>query len=211
MSVEVLPILYSFRRCPYAMRARLALAVSEQAVEHREIELRNRPPELYEASAKGTVPVLILPDGRVIDESLDVMLWALEGNDPLGWLPRSDEERREMMGVIATNDGEFKHSLDRYKYANRTPDADPLEHRERASLVLRDLDARLSRSTFLFRETASLADMAVAPFVRQFAFADREWFDGEPWPKLRGWLDEFIASPLFVRVMAKHELWKPAE
>ncbi len=203
-----LPILYSFRRCPYAMRARLALAVSEQATEHREVDLRDRPAELYAASAKGTVPVLILPDGRVIDESLEIMLWTLERNDPLEWLPSSPDRRAEMMALIGENDGDFKRNLDLYKYASRTPGTDPLEHRDLATGFLMKLDGRLGDSSFLFGRTVSLADMAIAPFVRQFASADREWFDGESWTALRRWLEEFIASPLFASIMHKHPLWQ---
>lgn len=211
MSESSLPILYSFRRCPYAMRARLALSVSGQECEHREVVLRDRPAELYEASAKGTVPVLVLPDGRVIDESLEIMLWTLGNHDPLGWLPDTPERRAEMLGVIETNDGEFKENLDRYKYASRTPGTDPLVHRELSARVLLALNTRLESSPFLFGDTASLADMAVAPFVRQFASADRAWFDAEPWEQLRRWLDDFIASELFVGIMGKHEPWQPAE
>ena len=203
-----LPVLYSFRRCPYAMRARLALAISEQATEHREVDLRDRPAELYEASAKGTVPVLILPDGRVIDESLEIMLWTLKQNDPLEWLSSSPELHAEALALIGENDGDFKRNLDLYKYASRTPDTNPIEHRELATVFLGKLDEMLSDTSFLFGRSASLADMAIAPFVRQFASADREWFDEGSWTNLRSWLDEFIASSLFASIMLKHPKWQ---
>lgn len=203
-----LPVLYSFRRCPYAMRARLALAISGQATEHREVDLRDRPAELYEASAKGTVPVLILPDGRVIDESLEIMLWTLEQNDPLEWLSSSPENHAEALALIGENDGDFKRNLDLYKYASRTPGTNPIEHRELASVFLGKLDGMLSDTSFLFGRSASLADMAIAPFVRQFASADREWFDEGSWTNLRNWLDEFIASSLFASIMLKHPQWQ---
>ena len=206
---DSLPILYSFRRCPYAMRARMALAVSGQAVELREIELRNRPDEIYAASAKGTVPVLVLPDGKVIDESLDVMRWALAQNDPEAWLPINDAARGETEALLARNDGEFKHHLDRYKYATRYEDVDEVEHRDAASLILRELDARLQQHAFLLGDQIRFVDAALAPFVRQFAIADRAWFDGQDWTALRIWLDTFIASERFQSIMQKYPVWQP--
>ena len=206
-----LPTLYSFRRCPYAMRGRMALSVADQSVILREIELRNRPDEIYQASAKGTVPVLVLADGTVIDESLDVMRWALAQNDPEAWLPTNDAEREACEELIARNDGDFKHHLDRYKYATRYDDVDEVEHRSAASEILLDLDARLQKQPFLLGERFTLADAALAPFVRQFAFADRAWFDAQPWPKLRNWLDAFIASPRFQRVMTKFPVWQSSD
>ncbi len=206
---EALPVLYSFRRCPYAMRARLALRVSGRIYEHREVDLRQRPQELYQASEKGTVPVLELPSGEVLEESLDVMRWALEGSDPEGWLPRDSEEEREVDSLIEACDGEFKLHLDRYKYGNRYPDTDPEEHRAQAAQFLLELDRRLEGSRHLLREELCLADVGLLPFVRQFALTDRPWFEAQGWARLVSWLQVFLDSDDFRAVMVKHALWIP--
>jgi len=201
-----LPILYSFRRCPYAMRARLALDASGIEVEHREILLRDKPQAMLDVSPKGTVPVLVLDDGRVIEESLDVMMWALEQNDPGHWL----EGREISLDLIAACDGEFKPHLDRYKYATRYEDADPLEHRTAASEFLTLLDRRLQTCRSLTGDTDRLADFGIFPFVRQFANTDRDWFDAQSWAALKSWLDRHLGSDRFDRVMVKHPLWTGA-
>lgn len=206
--MSVLPVLYSFRRCPYAMRARLALAQSGQCCELREVVLRDKPEALLAASPKGTVPVLVLPDRSVIEESLDIMLWALERADPEGWLPPPGAQRDAVLALIAECDGAFKHGLDRYKYPQRYDDPAPEAHRERCAQWLLGLNARLAVTTFLFGERASLADAAIMPFVRQFAQVDREWFDARPWPQLLAWLQRWLDSDLLARVMAKHEPWR---
>lgn len=195
------PVLYSFRRCPYAMRARMALTVSETALEHREILLRAKPAEMLEASPKGTVPVLVCSDGRVIDESLEVMHWALAYNDPEQWLAGEDAN------LIAANDGPFKHHLDRYKYSTRH-DTDPAEHRAACIEILRDLETRLARQPFLSGATRGLTDAAIMPFVRQFAHADREWFAAQPLPHVQRWLAQWLESELFAAIMVKHPLWQ---
>ena len=188
------------------MRGRLALAISGVALEHREILLRDKPAAMLEASPKGTVPVVVLPDGRVIDESLDVMLWALEQNDPDEWLEPGDA----MMALIKRSDGPFKHDLDRYKYGtSRYEGADPMAHRADGLAFLETLDERLALTPQLFGERMCLADAAIFPFVRQFANTDRDWFDAQDLPNLQAWLTAHLASPLFARVMAKHELWAP--
>jgi glutathione S-transferase len=196
------------------MRARLALAVSGQAHELREIVLRNKPAEMLAASPKGTVPVLLLPDGQVIDESLNVMLWALAQNDPFDWLTPKGGDSREMHALIAGNDGEFKRSLDRYKYPNRyimewlgSQQDFALHHRTAAALWLASLDDRLGEG-WLFGARTSLADLALLPFVRQFAHTDAAWFASQPWQRLQGWLSRFEASALFADVMEKHEPWQ---
>jgi glutathione S-transferase len=194
------PVLYSFRRCPYAMRARLALAVSGTRCELREVVLRTKPPSMLEASPKGTVPVLVLPNGQVIDESLEIMRWALAKSDPEGWLARDDD------ALIATNDGPFKHDLDRYKYPERH-DADPLDHRDRGLALLRELDERISAGGQLCGSGPGLADAAIMPFVRQFAAVDQAWFGEQPLPHLRTWLNGHIASELFVAVMVRVAPW----
>jgi glutathione S-transferase len=202
MSSDSKPILYSFRRCPYAMRARLALAVNGVEIEHREILLRDKPAHMLEISPKGTVPVLLLPDGSVLEESLDVMRWALDQNDPEGWLSGTDK------ALIAANDGPFKHHLDRYKYANRYDGADPLEHRAACEEHLRVLDARLGEQPFLSGATRGFTDAAIMPFIRQFANTDRTWFDAQPYSALQAWLEGWLDSEIFARVMVKFPLWK---
>lgn len=210
-----LPVLYSFRRCPYAMRARLALAVSGLPCELREITLRQKPPQMLAASPKGTVPVLVLPGGAVIDESLAIMQWALQQHDPEGWL-RGDPAGP--LALIAHNDGPFKHHLDRYKYPNRYPlesGDDPTAfahtHRTAGALWLGSLEDRLQsglQTHWLFGPQCSLADMALLPFVRQFAHTDATWFAAQPWPAVVDWLAQFEASALFAQVMQKHPLWQ---
>ncbi|MFN3458610.1 MAG: glutathione S-transferase [Novosphingobium sp.] len=195
-----LPVLYSFRRCPYAMRARLAIAVSGVAVELREIKLSAKPPAMLAASPKGTVPVLVLPDGGVIEQSLEVMHWALGRNDPEGWLQRDDP------ALIERNDGPFKHDLDRYKYPERHG-SHAVAHRESGLAFLADLDGRLAQDAQLCGESRGLADIAVMPFVRQFAAVDPAWFDGQPLPNLRRWLAGHLESELFASVMGKFVPW----
>ncbi len=195
------PILYSFRRCPYAIRARLALAVSGTAVEHREVKLRDKPAEMLAASPKGTVPVLALPDGAVIDESIDIMRWALARNDPEDWLAGDDP------ALIAANDGAYKGHLDRYKYPERFA-ADGVDHRAAGLAVLEGLEARLVERTYLGGERFGLADAAILPFVRQFAAVDRDWFAAQDLPRVQGWLVAFVGSVVFERVMVVVEPWK---
>lgn len=197
-------ILYTFRRCPFAMRARLALAVSGRRYELREISLRAKPAAMLATSAKGTVPVLILPQGEVIDESLDIMRWALTNNDPEGWLERDDS------ALIAGNDVSFKHDLDRYKYADRY-EADASDHREHGLKFLRNLDARLSISTFLGGSVRGMTDAAIVPFVRQFAAVDPDWFAAQRLPNLRSWLQDMLGSGLFQSIMMRAPLWNPGD
>jgi glutathione S-transferase len=196
------PILYSFRRCPYAIRARLALAVSGIAVEHREVKLRDKPAEMLAASPKGTVPVLVLPDGQVIDESLDIMRWALARNDPENWLAGDDP------ALIAANDGAFKHHLDRYKYPDRFP-ADGVDHRAAALAILHGLEARLRAHAYLSDARFGLADAAILPFVRQFAAVDRDWFAAQDLARMQMWLAAFLGSALFDQVMIVQQPWTP--
>ncbi|MBL4646968.1 MAG: glutathione S-transferase [Hyphomicrobiales bacterium] len=203
-----LPILYSFCRCPYAMRARLGIASSGLQVELREILLRDKAPEFLAASAKGTVPVLVLPDGTVIDESLDILLYALDQHDPEGLLSPDGATREDMLALIAQSDGPFKSALDRYKYANRYGDVDPQEQRAIASQFLIQLDERLGQNNgVLFGKKCSLADIAILPFVRQFSNVDREWFDSQNWPALRSTLDDFLSSEKFAHIMPKYAKW----
>ena len=206
-----LPVLYSFRRCPYAMRARLALAVSGQACELREVVLRNKPQGLLHASPKATVPVLVLPSGQVLEQSLEIMLWALAQHDPEGWLIPSHGNLQAMLALIAECGGPFKQALDRCKYPSRYPDADTNAERARAVAWLGGLEARLwPDQPYLFGTHAALADMAIAPFVRQFAGIDADWWAAQPWPRLQAWLAQWQASDLLASVMHKLPAWVDA-
>jgi len=202
------PILYSFRRCPYAMRARMALVASGMVCELREIVLRAKPQELFAASPKGTVPVLALPDGTVIEESLDIMLWALERNDPEYWLTPEHGALDDMLPLIAQCDGDFKFHLDRYKYPNRFDNVDALQHRAAGADFLLQLESQLARRPCLFGSLPALADIAIFPFVRQFAQTDQAWFDAQPWPHLLRWLSARLDSALFSSVMHKFDPWE---
>ena len=204
------PVLYSFRRCPYAMRARLALAAAGQVVELREVSLKAKAPELLEASAKGTVPVLVQADGAVLEESLEIMRWALEQADPLGWL---QADGAETAALIAQNDGPFKRHLDRFKYPDRYGEVDPLEHRAAALAILREWEQRLAVGGWLLGGQATLADWALLPFVRQFRLADPDGFAAESaLDSLKDWLARFEHSELLARVMdspwAERRCWR---
>ena len=204
------PILYSFRRCPYAIRARLAIKVSGVRVALREVVLRDKPAALLLASPKATVPVLQLPDGHVLEQSLDIMRWALEQHDPQGWLRLQEQE--EALALIALNDGPFKQALDRYKYASRHPEQSVQAWRDDAvDLMLAPLNRRLVDRLFLLRDTPSLADMAIAPFIRQFAAVDPGWFDSAPFQPLQAWTKRIVGSELFESVMTKVAAWKPGD
>jgi glutathione S-transferase len=203
-SVSVtLPLLYTFRRCPYAMRARLALQASGVAVEMVEVSLRAKPQALLDCSPKGTVPVLRLSDGTVIEESLDIMRWALALNDPEDWMGGGPAVAVESAELIARNDGPFKQSLDRYKYATRFPEHPAEHYRDEAGTVLHDLEARLAKQPYLTGASLRFADIAIFPFVRQFAQVDRDWFDTSDYDALRRWLDGHLNSPLFAAIMKK--------
>ena len=201
-------ILYSFRRCPYAMRARMALAASGVAVRVREIILREKPAEMLAASPKGTVPVLVLTDGRVIDESLDVMRWALSQSDPDGWLTADAEETTRL---IRQNDGPFKHALDRYKYPERHK-ANAEEHRAAGMDILSGLAERLvATGGQLIAPAPTLADIAIFPFVRQFAATDEAFWTTSAPANLQAWLNGHTASARFAATMAKFPRWQPGD
>jgi glutathione S-transferase len=199
------PILYSFRRCPYAMRARMALWAAGIAAELREVKLAAKPPALIAASPKATVPVLVLPDGTVIDQSLDIMRWALSQNDPEGWLA-GDEP-----ALIAANDGVFKHHLDRAKYPGRYDEDGVTDHRAAALALLAPLEERLAAAPFLCGPNLALTDIALFPFIRQFAAIDPAWFAAQPLPQLQAWLEALAASDLFASVMPKFATWQEGD
>jgi len=193
------PILYSFRRCPYAMRARLAIAVAGVVVEPREILLRDKPAAFLAASPSGTVPCLVTQAG-VIDESLEIMVWALRQNDPEGWLdmPQAGYD------WVVRGDGPFKHALDRVKYANRHPAPVVAQAQSEATRFFEDLEAQMGLWIF---DRANLADYALLPFVRQFALVDKPWFDAQPIPRVQAWLARFLASDRLALVMEKQAVW----
>ncbi len=212
-SAPNLPILYSFRRCPYAMRARMAVSYAGLKVELREIELKNKPSTMLELSSKGTVPILVLPDGQLIEESLDIMLWALSKNDPEDWrqieaAANQKESAANMADLIAFNDGEFKYWLDKYKYADRHPEHMPEYYRTQALSFLSRLEELLSQNDFLLGNSISLADIAIMPFIRQFASVDSNWFEQINYPLLQQWLNIFLTSNLFSRIMQKYKPWQ---
>jgi glutathione S-transferase len=206
-----LPILYSFRRCPYAMRARLALLASGVKYEHREVVLRDKPAQLLAASPKGTVPVLVLPNGQemgqVIDQSVDIMLWALRQNDPFGWL----ENEADALKLIAHCDGDFKYHLDRYKYPNRytTPQAlcEPLAHRSKAAEFAATVDRQLENKRYIFDSCSGIYYAGLLPFLRQFSNTDKVWFAQQPWPHLQALLRFFEASAEFKTTMQTYPQW----
>jgi UPF0176 protein len=204
------PVLYSFRRCPYAMRARLALQVAGVQCELREVALKQKPEALLQASPKGTVPVLVLPD-RVIEQSLDIVLWALAQHDPQQWLPTNAAIQAEALQLVAQCDGDFKYHLDRYKYPNRYGLPDGLTHRTQGAAWLATLETRLAAQGFLVDRQWRWADAAIAPFVRQFGRTNAAWFAAQPWPALQAWLAAFEGSAAFGRVMKSHKPWQSGQ
>jgi glutathione S-transferase len=197
------PVLYSFRRCPYAMRARIALRYAGCAVHIEEVSLKAKPVAMLERSPKGTVPVLIL-ENQVLEQSLDIMHWALAQHDPDNWLLIEDgDARRQIQALIEENDQVFKQHLDRYKYFVRHPQFPQQHYREQGEVFLQKLEDRLQQRDFLVVDHLSLADIALAPFIRQFSAVDPQWFAGSAYPRVRAWLQRFIESALFKSVMCK--------
>ena len=198
-----LPLLYSFRRCPYAMRARMAVFKANISVNLQEVSLKDKPQAMLEASSKGTVPVLCLDD-HVIDESLDIMKWALSINDPDQWLSAYTEAQAdEAWQLVNCNDNEFKHWLDKYKYSSRFPEYEESYYRDQCDSFLAILETKLSRQAFLFGNSITFADIAIFPFVRQFSMVDQKWFEQCHYPALRIWLNSLLDLPLFKHIMAK--------
>ncbi len=200
-----LPVLYSFRRCPYAIRARMAIAASESSVELREVVLKHKPESMIKISPKATVPVLQLQDG-ILEESLDIMQWALAQSDPLQLgLADSIASGEEL---IADNDGEFKSWLDKYKYADRHPEMTAAEYRTKACMFLDKLEQQLQQHNYLTGENLSFTDVAIFPFIRQFAYVDIEWFKSSNYPALVAWLNTMLEHDLFTSVMNKYTPWQ---
>lgn len=197
------PLLFSFRRCPFAIRARLAIKVSGVEVDTHEVSLRAKPKEMLECSPKGTVPVLKFADGRVLEQSLDIMQWALSLNDPEHWLDSDPSASDEIMALIKQNDESFKPALDLYKYAVRFPEHSEAYYREQAEPFLAELNARLSQDGYLMGRRYTLADMAIFPFIRQFSNVNPDWFYASHYQHLIAWLDRLTGSELFQSIMQK--------
>lgn len=201
------PVLYSYRRCPYAMRARMGIFLAGIQVEQREIVFWDKPAEMLQASPKGTVPVLVLPCGEVIDESRDILQWALAQSGSL-LLPQETEAQARMQRWIDENDGQFKYWLDRYKYAEDYPEQPVASYREEGERFLQKLNRQLERHPYLLGDAMSMADIAIFPFVRQFANVDKTWFTQAGYSALKRWLDSHLNSSYFKAVMKNRPVWQ---
>ncbi|WP_055075993.1 glutathione S-transferase [Pseudanabaena sp. 'Roaring Creek'] len=215
-----IPILYSFRRCPYAIRARMTLAYAGIQYELREVSLKNKPQPMLDISPKGTTPVMQVfaeKDFQVLEESLDIMNWAIQKNDPFHWRDLADDEMTIAKYLIATNDREFKIALDRYKYPNRFPEKPQEFYRLQAEEFLQVLELQLKKrsleqnSNFLISDRQTFADVAIFPFIRQFAYVDIAWFQSSPYQCLQRWLQWHETSALFELVMQKYPVWIPEQ
>lgn len=203
------PILYSFRRCPYCMRAHMALKYSRQKIILREVELNDLPKEALAVSPHATVPSLVISEDKFMDESWDIVKWAAQKNDPDNWLGENNEYMQDAEMLVETNDYSFKEDLDHYKYADRYPDHSMEHYRQRCEEFLEELNDMLGKNDFLLAERITIADIAVFPFVRQFAMVDKDWFDQAPYPGVQRWLDNMLRSEWFCDAFKKHEIWKP--
>ena len=197
----MLPILYTFRRCPYAIRARIALSYAGILTEEREVDLKNKPIDLLRLSPKATVPILVLESGQIIDQSLDIIKWALSQSDPDKWL--SKELEKESDRLIHINDYQFKPILDNYKYSIRTEISDPINYRKQGEKYLHQLNLLLMQHQFLLAEHITIADIAIFPFIRQFYMVNEKWFLESDYTFLINWLKQLLNSELFSRVMVK--------
>tara|TARA_B100000401_G_scaffold122495_1_gene80131 strand:+ start:22 stop:612 length:591 start_codon:yes stop_codon:yes gene_type:complete len=191
------------------MRARMAIHISSQKCEIREVLLRDKPPSMLEYSSKGTVPVLVLQSGEVIDESLDVIDWALNLNDPDNWQRSKNNEKTKEL--IKINDGEFKYHLDRYKYSKRYDNEDPEFHRKKCLSFIEKVNSELQNSKYIFDDAISYIDISLLPFIRQFRIADNEWFDELPYENVKSWLSNFLNSELLKSIMSKYDIWKEGD
>jgi glutathione S-transferase len=199
-----LPILYSLRHCPFAMRARLAIFKSKEAVELRDVKLTNKPVAMLSASPKGTVPILVVAPSHVIDESLDVMLWSLGKSDPDNLLCNLPD----LLAFINLYDSEFKPCIERYKAAKRYHEANLIDCRQACEVHIQDLEKRLSEHAYIFGEQESLADIAILPFIRQFAKVERQWYVQSSYVNVKRWLNTYLQSSMFNKVMTQYSLWE---
>ncbi len=202
------PILYSFRRCPYCMRAHMGLKYAALTIELREVSLKELPEQLLDVSASETVPVLVLSKDNVMDESWDILKWALEQNDPDNWLGQDNEYLLGAEMLVETNDFSFKDDLDQYKYADRFPEHSEESYRKACEEFIEELEDMLLENRYLLASQLSIADIAVFPFIRQFSLVDKTWFEQSPYPKVQQWLAKLIDTELFQQVFLKHENWK---
>ena len=208
MTVTNLPVLYSFRRCPYAMRARMALVYSDTKIELREVDLKNKPDDFLNVSPKATVPILILNNGVVLEESLDIIYWALSVQDKDGWLVLNENQKKLADLLINENDTEFKLHLDHYKYSKRFPEYSEIHYRQQGEVFLEKLNEILKNTKYLINDKLTLADIAIAPFVRQFSNVDIDWFRNSKYQLLVQWLDDILNSSLFTNAMGKYPVWE---
>ncbi len=202
------PILYSFRRCPYCIRAHMALKYAELKIELRSVELSNLPAEALAVSPHATVPSLVIGEHEYIDESWDIMKWALQQNDPEHWMGENQQFLQEAEMLVETNDFSFKEDLDQYKYADRYPQHPARVYRERGEEFLQELEEMLQQQVFLLAPQITVADVAVFPFIRQFALVDKPWFDAAPYPRLQHWLVAMSGTSWFQDAFRKREIWQ---
>ncbi len=207
MTTSNLPILYSFRRCPYAMRARMALVYSDVKVELREVDLKNKPDELLTISPKATVPVLLLNDGTLLEESLDIIQWAISIQDLDGWKNLNTEQAKLAKLLINENDSDFKTQLDKYKYSQRFPEQSEIYYRQQGEKFLTSLNETLENTHYLVKNNLTYADIAIAPFIRQFANVNKDWFVNSEYNLVVQWLDGILESQLFDKTMRKYDVW----
>jgi len=206
------PILFSFRRCPYAMRARIAIKLCKQTCEIREISLRSKSEEFLNLSQKGTVPVLLLPNGKIIDESLDIIHWAISINDPFKLKSDDDKLYKEDLKLIKVFDDDFKFHLDRYKYSSRYESSNREQHRNKAHAILAEINTLLLDNNWIRGDRPTLPDISILPFVRQYRIADKDWFDRHlKLPRVKNWLNEFLNSTLLFEVMFKYKVWEQGD
>lgn len=203
------PVLYSFRRCPYCMRAHMALKYARLKIILREVELNDLPSEALAVSPHATVPSLVISENEYMDESWDIVKWATQQNDPENWLGENSEYLKDAEMLVETNDYSFKDDLDHYKYADRYPEQPMEYYRRRCEEFLEELNEMLEANNFLLAEHITIADIAVFPFIRQFAMVDKDWFDKAPCPELQRWLDSILDTEWFSEAFKKHETWKP--
>ncbi len=206
-----LPVLYSFRRCPYAMRARMALVYCNIQVELREVDLKNKPQDLVLLSPKATVPVLLKADKSLLDESMDIIFWAMSVHDNHDWSKFNTEQQKIAKLLIIENDSDFKKYLDKYKYSQRFPEHSEHSYRQQGEQFLNKLNDRLLVSEFLIKDSLSYVDIAIAPFIRQFANVDFEWFKQSQYQPLVKWLSGILNSPIFMAAMQKYSVWQSGD
>ena len=209
---QKIPILFSFRRCPYAMRARIAIKLCSLECEIREINLKLKNKKFLEISPKGTVPVLVLPDDKIIEESMDIIHWAISNNDSYNLKLKNLEIYNKDMDLISIFDNEFKYHLDRYKYNSRYKGINKEEHKYKARDLLVNLNNSLKEKQWLNGENISISDISILPFIRQYRIADIKWFDEKlELPNINRWLDKFLNSKIFNNVMKKYKIWETTD